>query len=123
MNSRIFQRLSLGSKDDKAQERPLLLTSTSLAQQAYGECLDLFKRRLGLEGDQDLTVLVTVTMSPWPTANNFIKVIADEFEKVAREEIQVSPKLRLLDLIGFELGFWRLTHICFFSECSEEKCG
>ncbi|RPB27258.1 PLP-dependent transferase [Terfezia boudieri ATCC MYA-4762] len=97
LNTRIFQRLSLGSKEDKAQERSLILTSSNFEQQTYRECLDLFKSRLGLKGDQDLSVLITVTMSPWPTANNFIKVIADEFEKVAREEIQGVLKRNALD--------------------------
>ena len=59
-------------------------------------------------------------MSPWPTANNFIKVIADEFQKVAREEIQVSPKLQLLALDLTEYGLEADAYL-FYLECSEAK--
>ena len=75
---------------DKAEDYPIILTSTTLAQSAYKGCLTNFKDRLGLKGDQDLFVLINVTMTPWPTANGFLQTIVRDFRKIADEEVKVS---------------------------------
>lgn len=75
--------------EDDVSKRPLFLTSTLLEQSKYGECLTNFKKRLGLVGDQDVTVLINVTMSPWPTASSFLNEVAEDFRKIAKEELEV----------------------------------
>ncbi|KAF8892114.1 pyridoxal phosphate-dependent transferase [Infundibulicybe gibba] len=91
LNSRIFTKLAIQSTGDNVQERPLILTSTTLKQKEYGGCLTNFKERLGLKkDDKDLFVLVNVTMSPWSTTNDFLKTVANEFEKVANKEVEGS---------------------------------
>ena len=87
LNQRIFQRTSISKVQDKIDDKPIILTSTSLSQKDYKGCLTHFKKRLGLVGDQDLFILVNVTMSPWPTANNFIGKLAQEFQDIAKEEV------------------------------------
>src|SRR5690606_10350721 len=39
LNTRIFNRLSITKMEDDVQSRPLILTSTSFSQKAYGGCL------------------------------------------------------------------------------------
>jgi hypothetical protein len=74
---------------DPIEERKMFLTSTTLSQKSYGDCLTKFKKRLGVVGDDDLFVLVNVTMSPWPTVDGFINDITDEFKAMAIEETKV----------------------------------
>ncbi|KAL9610984.1 MAG: hypothetical protein Q9167_004329 [Letrouitia subvulpina] len=92
LNQQIFQRTSISLVTDSIKDRPIILTSTSLAQSAYQGCLTNFKNRLGLKGEQNLTTLINVTMSPWPTTNGFLKVLVDEFRKVAEEELKPIVK-------------------------------
>ncbi|KAI5836929.1 hypothetical protein DFP73DRAFT_532317 [Morchella snyderi] len=73
LNNRIFSRLSVMTVDDVVGDRPMILTSSIFEQSVYKGCLDNFKRRLGLEGDQDLFVLV-----------NLVKGL----DVLAREEIE-----------------------------------
>ncbi|KAF8877174.1 pyridoxal-dependent decarboxylase domain protein [Infundibulicybe gibba] len=104
LNSRIFSRLSIQSEGDKVRECPLILTSTTLKQKEYGECLSKFKERLGLKkDDKDLFVLVNVTMSPWSTKNDFLQTLADGFKNVANEEVRVClyRNMATSDLHGF----------------------
>ena len=89
-NARIFQRLSVTTTSKDISKVPLLLTSTSPAQLQYGDCLTHFKNRLDLEGDQDLYVLINVTMSPWPTDGDFLGELAKEFKKAAEEEMTAT---------------------------------
>lgn len=71
--------------------------STSLSQTAFGEALSNFKRRLGLEGDEDLFVLVNVSMSPFPTEANFVSTLAQTFKGIANEAIlQVRFRFKTL---------------------------
>lgn len=50
--------------DDVVGDHRMIFTSSVFEQSAYKGCLDNFKRRLGLKGEQDLFVLVNVTISP-----------------------------------------------------------
>lgn len=65
LNEQIFQRTSVSLVSDEINDRLIFLISTNLKQSEYGGCLTNFKNRLGLKGDQDLVVLVNVTMSPY----------------------------------------------------------
>ena len=87
LNTCIYQRLSVSDAKKDISTVPILLTSTSLAQSAYQDCLHHFKKRLGLKGDQDLYVLINVTMSPWPTTGDFIGALANDFRAAAEEEM------------------------------------
>ncbi|KAF8427943.1 pyridoxal phosphate-dependent transferase [Tirmania nivea] len=90
LNNRIFNRLSVSSTKDKVADRPIIITSTTLSQGSYGACLTKFKERLGLKGDQDLYVLINVTMSPWPTTSNFLRNMAGDFMDVAGKLVKAS---------------------------------
>jgi hypothetical protein len=90
LNMRIFERLSITSTRVDMNTRPLILTSTQLAQSAYTECLDNFKERLGLVGNQDLYTLINVVISPFPTEGNFTAEIAGALQNVIEEEVKIS---------------------------------
>lgn len=62
--------------------------STVLKQKSLGAALTNYKRRLSLEGDEDLFVLVNVSMSPFPTETNFISSLAEAFKQTANEVIR-----------------------------------
>ncbi|KAF8473804.1 pyridoxal phosphate-dependent transferase [Kalaharituber pfeilii] len=113
-NHRIFTRLSVSKPTDVVGAKPLFITSSSWRADEYGACLDNFKRRLGLEGKQDLYVLVNVTMSPWPAANDFLKRIAHKFKKVALEEYKALEIRNTIkpDIHGFVIqGDTRTVHL------------
>ncbi|PNS20008.1 Polyadenylation factor subunit 2 [Sphaceloma murrayae] len=88
LNQRIFQRTSISTPNDVVNERLIILTSTKLAQTDYKGCLDNYKKRLGLEGDGDLYILINVTMSPWPTTSDMLQRIVADFKMIAQEELQ-----------------------------------
>ena len=50
------------------------------------------KERMGLETDDEpgLVVLRNTVMSPFTTLNDFIGMLADTFQKVLEEEVEVS---------------------------------
>ncbi|KZT22906.1 PLP-dependent transferase [Neolentinus lepideus HHB14362 ss-1] len=84
-NKRIYEKLSILKPTDDIHDREVIIMATSLSQKSYGACLKNFKKRMGLEGDEDLYVLANVCMSPFPTAGNFIGELADAFQNVAQE--------------------------------------
>ncbi|QYT03139.1 hypothetical protein H0G86_010106 [Trichoderma simmonsii] len=93
LNQRIFERLSVTSMDDVVAKRPLFLTSSTFGEATYGRCLETYKRRLQLVHDEnpargDLSYLVNVTMSPWPTDRDFLNKLAEDFRRVANEEVE-----------------------------------
>ncbi|KAG9121292.1 hypothetical protein FRC07_002791 [Ceratobasidium sp. 392] len=88
LNTRIYERLSVTRIEDNIYDKSLFIMSTKMEQKVYGACAHNLKRRLGLKGDQDLDILVNCVMSPFPTATNFTKGVADEFKRVAKEEIK-----------------------------------
>ncbi|KAG8702812.1 hypothetical protein FRC08_003234 [Ceratobasidium sp. 394] len=88
LNTRIYERLSVTRIEDNIYDKPLFIMSTTMEEKVYGVCVQRLKRRLGLEGNQDLDILVNCVMSPFPTATNFTKSIADEFQRIAGEEIK-----------------------------------
>ncbi|KAM0513536.1 hypothetical protein ACHAPE_007800 [Trichoderma viride] len=93
LNQRIFQRLSVTSMNDVVATRPLFLTSSTFGEVTYGNCLKSYKRRLQLVDGKDpargdLTFLVNVTMSPWPTDQDFLGSLAEDFRRVANEEVE-----------------------------------
>ena len=90
MNTMIFNRLSVVRKDTDINTRPLFLTSSQFAQKDYGKCLDNYKRRLEVEGPQDLYSLVNVTMSPWSTDGEFLSELVTSFRDVVQQEAEVS---------------------------------
>ena len=90
-NLRVIQRLSIDSPEDDPTKIPFFLTSTTFMVHEYGECLQHFKKRLGLYEDQEnLAVMRNVIMSPWPTDGSFIARLIAEFKKVLDEEVQVE---------------------------------
>ncbi|KAK6531098.1 hypothetical protein TWF281_007923 [Arthrobotrys megalospora] len=104
MNTRIFNRVSVARYGEDIGKRELFLTSSQFAQKDYGECLDTYKKRIGLEGPDDLYSLVNVTMSPWPTDGNFLrKVVVAGFKKIVQEEAEyaVARNTTSPDLHGF----------------------
>ncbi|KAH8099816.1 pyridoxal phosphate-dependent transferase [Cristinia sonorae] len=88
LNKRIFEALSITKEN--STKPPLILTSTVLSQQAYGDCLTTLKNRLGLKGDQDLYTLVNVVMSPWPTANGMTDEVAQSLQDTIIRERKIS---------------------------------
>lgn len=95
LNQRIFQRLSVTSMSDVVATRPLFLTSSTFGEATYGKCLESYKRRLQLVYGEnpargDLSFLVNVTMSPWPTDQGFLNTLAEDFRRIANEEVKVS---------------------------------
>ncbi|KAI0948556.1 hypothetical protein AcV7_009267 [Taiwanofungus camphoratus] len=90
LNARIVDRLSITKNDDNAQEKPLVLMGTEFEEEKYGECLKIFKRRLQLNENDPTTMtgLCNVSMSPFPTAGNFVYDLAKAFRQVAEEEVQ-----------------------------------
>ncbi|KAL9107284.1 MAG: hypothetical protein Q9227_007826 [Pyrenula ochraceoflavens] len=92
-NTRVIQRLSVDSPEDDPTQIPLYLTSTTFQLHEYDECVQHFKKRLGLFQDaSDLVVMRNVVMSPWPTDGNFIAQLVEEFRKVLNEEVEVCRK-------------------------------
>ncbi|KAL1728700.1 hypothetical protein EV714DRAFT_252348, partial [Schizophyllum commune] len=109
LNNRIFERLSLTSVGERPEEIPIFLTATVFDRKDYGECLDEYKRRLGLETEskQPLFVLRHVVMSPFQGAGNFVEDICKMFQKTLEEEIAnvverntVSPQIHEFVLQG-----------------------
>jgi len=95
LNQRILSKLS-APPSGNIKSVPFWLTSTELSQKEYGNCATHFKKRLGLRGDADIFVLRNVVMSPFSTGGRFIsKVLVSEFEKVLREETEVSIMYRV----------------------------
>lgn len=72
------------------------IMSTLLKQSSLGDSLTTFKKRLSLEGDGDLFVLVNVSMSPFPVETSFISSLAESFKRTANEVIQQVCRKRLL---------------------------
>ncbi|RKL19268.1 hypothetical protein BFJ68_g3542 [Fusarium oxysporum] len=110
LNQRIFKRLSYIIEDDATpiSDRPLFLTSSSFSEKAYGKCLTNFKRRLELSNNDhpahgDLSFLVNVTMSPWPTDSPFLESLVTSFRKIAEEEVQhvLARNIEKPDIHGF----------------------
>ncbi|KAH8423228.1 pyridoxal phosphate-dependent decarboxylase family protein [Aspergillus melleus] len=116
LNSRIYQHLSLSSIADNpdTSKIPLFLTSTQMSQASYGPSLDQFKRRLGLKGDGDLYVLINVTMSPWPSAYNFVQGLAEKFKEHAEEAMKAAVRRNVgfPDLHGFIIQGYQGDRIC-----------
>lgn len=88
LNTRLYEALSVLKVGDDVKNRELFIMSTVLRQAPYGECLTNFKRRLGLDGDQDLFVLSNLSMSPFPTEPNFLATIAAAFQDTAEAIIK-----------------------------------
>jgi len=95
LNQRILSKLS-APPSGNIESVPFWLTSTELSQKEYENCATHFKKRLGLRGDADIFVLRNVVMSPFSTGGRFIsEVLVPEFEKVLREETEVSIMYRV----------------------------
>ncbi|KAI9872353.1 MAG: hypothetical protein M1830_001743 [Pleopsidium flavum] len=93
LNKRIVERLSVDEPGDDPTSIPFFLTSTEFTQSQYGDCATNFKKRLGLTpGSMDLFVLRNVVMSPFPTEHKFIANLADVFQNVVQEEVEVCRK-------------------------------
>lgn len=92
--TRVVQRLSVDSPNDKPSDIPLYLTSTMFEYELYGECMINFKRRLGLTATREpLMVLRNVVMSPLATLStkgDFITMLGNTFKKVVEEEVEVG---------------------------------
>lgn len=89
LNRRIFEALSVTDYKEDPKKIPFYLTSTTFAQEEYGECADRFKERLGLEGKKDLFVLRNVVMSPFTTSYDFMPTLIDAFKEVVEKEVKV----------------------------------
>ena|ERR1700760_641698 len=85
----IYNYTSVSFATQSVANTKFFLTSSVLGQEEYGECLTTFKQRLGLIGDQDLYVLVNVTMSPWPTTAGFLNEMVRDFRTIAEQQVQV----------------------------------
>ena len=89
LNARIYDRLSLKTLTEKLENTKVIIMSSMFSQKEYGLCLTKFKERLGLNGQEDLYVLVNVSMSPFISPSNFEQILAEEFRKVAEDEVEV----------------------------------
>ena len=90
LNARIYERLSFHKLSDELKDRKIIIMSTILSQEEYGNCLTNFKDRLGLVGDGNLFALINVSMSPFSSPINFEQVVASTFREVAENEAQVG---------------------------------
>ena|SRR6266851_5531232 len=89
LNAHIYDRLSLKSMTKKLENMKVIIMSSVLSQKEYGACLTKFKERLGLSRQEDLFVLINVSMSPFTSPSNFKQVLADAIREVAEEEVEV----------------------------------
>ncbi|KAL8284400.1 hypothetical protein RB597_001861 [Gaeumannomyces tritici] len=131
LNQWIFSKLSVASKKDVVEERPLFLTSSVFSEKAYGECLETFKERLGLSSSDfraqgDMRFLVNVTMSPWPTSPDFMTSLAKDFKSVAEVGVKRVIKRNMLtpDIHGFVaqgLDSLFFVHIPMFNMANHRK--
>jgi len=98
LNKRIVKRMSYVDPKQDLNSVEFFLTSTEFGE-AYGDCAKNFKRRLGLDVDDaaDLFVLRNVVMSPFPTAGNFVAMLADVFRKIVEEEVKVCQQRNSID--------------------------
>ncbi|KAF8271959.1 pyridoxal phosphate-dependent transferase [Lactarius quietus] len=124
LNARIYNRLSFKSMSEKLGDQKVMIMSSVLSQEAYGTCLTKFKRRIGLDGQEDLFVLVNVSMSPF--AANFTHVLADAFREAAEDEVKISiernrlvPARRAFVLQGN--GPVSLVHMPYFGALSQRQ--
>lgn len=92
LNRRIFERLSVTSADENPLEIPFYLTSTTFTQHEYGAAAEEMRKRMGLIGTQDLVVLRNVVMSPFTTTGDFVGKMADVFQQVLSEEVEVRNR-------------------------------
>ncbi|KAJ7056389.1 PLP-dependent transferase [Mycena amicta] len=92
LNKRIFARFSMTRPEEDKNSYSLFLSSTVFGQEDYGECVRNLQRRMGLETDsrQDLYVLRNVVMSPFQSAGNFVEDLANEFQRVLKEEVKLA---------------------------------
>ncbi|KAK4245017.1 L-tyrosine decarboxylase [Corynascus novoguineensis] len=127
LNQRIFEKTSVTSMKDKIEDRPLFLTSSLFEHKAYGKCLETLKKRLQLDDGSgpcpgargDMSFLVNVTMSPWPTDPDFLQNVVNDFRNIANDAMNRCVKRNRLtpDIHGFVMqGLDRiyLVHIPMF---------
>ncbi|KAI0766192.1 PLP-dependent transferase [Trametes elegans] len=90
LNNSIFHRLSITAPGVLPETIPMFLSSTTFAYKDYRDCVQHYKKRMGLETEsrQDLFLLRNVVMSPFQTAGNFVQKLADTFQKVLVEEME-----------------------------------
>ncbi|KAH9003900.1 pyridoxal phosphate-dependent transferase [Lactarius hatsudake] len=124
LNARIYDRLSFKSMSEKPNDQKVIIMSSILSQEDYGTCLTKFKQRIGLSGQEDLFVLVNVSMSPF--AVNFAPVLAGAFREVAEEEVKISvernrlvPARRAFILQGSDPI--NLVHMPYFGAASQRQ--
>jgi hypothetical protein len=86
---RIVKRMSYVNPKQDLNSVEFFLTSTEFEQHKYQSCADNFKRRLGVSGSTDLFVLRNVVMSPFPTAGNFVSMLAGVFRRIVEEEVKI----------------------------------
>jgi hypothetical protein len=93
--TRVVQRMSVDSPNDKPTDIPLYLTSTTFSNDLYGKCATKFKERLGLKvTEEPLMVLRNVVMSPlatFSTKGNYIDMLGKTFKEIVNEEVKVAP--------------------------------
>ncbi|KAH9057614.1 pyridoxal phosphate-dependent transferase [Lactarius vividus] len=124
LNARIYDRLSFKSMSEKLEDQKVIIMSSILSQEDYGTCLTKFKQRIGLSGQEDLFILVNVSMSPF--AVGFEPVLANAFREAAEEEVKISvernrlvPARRAFILQGS--GPINLVHMPYFGAASQRQ--
>jgi hypothetical protein len=118
LNSRIYDRLSHKKMTENLESRKVIIMSSVLSQKKYGACLSKFKERLGLRGQEDLVILVNVSMSPFVSPSNFEHVLADAFREVAEQEVEVwsHPVLAVVFKFNSSRFPLRVTDLCLPKE-------
>lgn len=91
-NRRIVDALSIRSPSTEISELPLIIVSTELLQEEYGNCATQLKDRMKLHRDDltDLFVLRSVIMSPFSTDGDFVRNVAQGFQDTVENEVVVS---------------------------------
>lgn len=88
LNSKVFELLSL-TIGEQVNDKNLLVTSSEFGPQQYGPAfMESFRRRLGVEGEEEtpITFLLSTVMDPWTTETpegSFLTVI----EQALREAV------------------------------------
>ncbi|KAG2005933.1 group II decarboxylase [Coprinopsis cinerea AmutBmut pab1-1] len=91
LNELIFDALSPSDVGVAPKRLPLFLSATVLKHSDYGECLDNFKRRAGLEAESkaDLFVLRNVVMSPFQANAKYVQeVLMAKFKEVLHKALK-----------------------------------
>ncbi|EPQ53147.1 PLP-dependent transferase, partial [Gloeophyllum trabeum ATCC 11539] len=106
LNRRIFEEMSIMKVTDEPSDKEAIIMATSLPQDTYGDCASVWKRRMGLKGNEDLYALGNICMSPFSNASNIVTEAVRYFNEVALRDCRwrsmVTPDVHSFLLQGID---------------------